>query len=82
MINNPMMQQLNRQPTIPASAKQMASQIKALANPQAAVQKMLSSNPQAMALIQAANGNAEKAFRDLAAKMNVNPDEVIQLLRY
>ena len=79
---NSLYQQLSRQSTLPASAKQLAAQIKALSNPQAAVQKMLSSNPQAQALIQAANGNPEKAFRDLAAKMNVNPDEVIQLLRY
>ena len=79
---NSLYQQLNRQHTIPESAKQFATQIKALANPRAAIYKMLNSNPQALALIQAANGNAEKACRDLAAKMNVNPDEVIQLLRY
>ena len=80
MIKNPMMHQLNQQ-SIPTNAKQMISQVKQLANPQMAIQKMLNSNPQAQALIQAANGDPERAFRNLAAKMNVNPDEVIELLR-
>ena len=70
------------QRAVPQNAKQLISQIKSLANPQVAIQKMLNDNPQAQALIQAANGDPERAFRDLAARMNVNPDEVIDLLRY
>ena len=77
---NSLFQQLNRN-TIPASVKQMVSNIKMLSNPQAAAQEMLSKNPQLRSLIEAA-GSPEKAFRDLAAKMGVNPDEVINMLRY
>ena len=75
---NSLYRQLNQ--SIPANAKQMIANVKQLANPQAAIQKMLNSNPQAQALIQAANGNPERAFRNLAAKMNVNPDEVVNMI--
>ena len=59
----------------------MISSIKAFANPEMMAQKLLQENPQIQSLITAANGNPEKAFRDLAAKMNVNPDEVIEMLK-
>ena len=78
---NNLYQQLNKTTGIPANIKQAVANIKMLANPKAAAQKALNENPQLMSLIQAANGDPEKAFRNLAAKMNVNPDEVINMLR-
>lgn len=78
---NNLYQQLNKTTGIPANIKQAVANIKMLANPQAAAQKALNENPQLRSLIQAANGDPEKAFRNLAAKMNVNPDEVINMLR-
>lgn len=79
---NSLYQQLSpTQSTVPENIKQMIANFKALSNPQTAAQRMLSENPQLQSLIQAAHGDPERAFRNLAAKMNVNPDEVIGLLR-
>ena len=77
---NSLYQQLTQR-AIPASVKQMIANYKQLANPQAAAQKILNENPQLQSLIQAANGDPETACRNLAAKMNVNLDEVINMLR-
>ena len=52
-----------------------------MSNPQGMLNSMLNNNPQARSIVQAANGDYEKAFRDLAQQMNVDGDEIINLLR-
>ena len=59
----------------------MINTFKGLSNPNAMAQQILSQNPQIASLIQASNGDAEKAFRNLAQKMNVDADEIIQMLK-
>lgn len=70
-----------KSPQLTNNLKSMIDNFKMLSNPQAYVQKALKDNPQLQALIQAANGNPEKAFRDMAQRMNVNADEIIQMLK-
>lgn len=78
---NQLYHQLN--PTRPLSNNmvQMIKNFKSLKNPQAMIQQMLNQNPKVASLIQAANGNPEQAFRNLAKEMNVDPNEIINLLR-
>ena len=78
---NSLFQQLNPTRQLPANLKQMISNIKNISNPQAMIQQMANQNPQLKAVLQAANGNYEKAFRDMARQMNVNPDEIINMLK-
>ena len=78
---NSLFQQLNPTRPLPANLKQMISNIKTISNPQAAIQQMANQNPQLKAILQASNGNYEKAFRDMAKQMNVNPDEIINMLK-
>ena len=59
----------------------MIQNFKSISNPQAMVQKMLNENPQVQSLIQAANGNPETAFRNLANQMGVDPNEIIDMLK-
>lgn len=72
---NPLSKQL------PTNVKQMISMYKGISNPQAMAQKMMNENPQLASLIQAANGNPEQAFRNLASKMGVDPEQIISLLK-
>ena len=67
--------------SLPANVKQMISMFKGLNNPQAMAQQLVSKNPQLKAILDASNGNYEKAFRDYAKQMGVNPDEIINLLK-
>ena len=78
---NSLFSQLNPTKQLPANIKQMAQMFKSLNNPQAIIQKALNENPQLKAVLDAANGDPEKAFRDMAAQMNVDPDEIISLLK-
>lgn len=78
---NSLYSQLNPARPLPANVKQMASMLKGISNPQAMIQQMINQNPQVKAVLQAANGDYEKAFRDMAKQMNVNPDEIIGLLK-
>ena len=66
---------------IPQNVRQMITSVKAMQNPQAAVQQMMQQNPQVQSLITASNGDPKAAFYNLANKMNVNPDEVLSLLK-
>ena len=52
-----------------------------LSNPEKYVKQALQQNPQLQSLLQASNGDAEQAFRSLAKQMNVNPDEIISMLK-
>ena len=83
---NKLFQQLN--PTVspaklqlPNNIKNMINAFKGVSNPQAMVQKLLNENPQLKALIEAANGNPEQAFRNMAKQMNVDPEEIINMLQ-
>ena len=67
--------------SLPNNVKQMISMYKGMSNPQAVAQKMMNENPQLASLIQAANGNPEQAFRSLANKMGVDPQQIIDLLK-
>ena len=78
---NNLFQQLNQPKSLPSNLKQMVSQLKTLSNPQATLQQMARQNPQLNAVLQSSNGNYEKAFRDMAKQMNVNPDEIINMLK-
>jgi hypothetical protein len=55
--------------------------LKGASNPQAMAQQMLQQNPQLKSMIQMANGNPEQAFKNLAKQMNVNPDEIMNMLK-
>ena len=59
----------------------MAQMFKNVSNPQQMISKAMNENPQLKAVLQASNGNYEKAFRDMAKQMNVDADEIINLLR-
>ena len=64
--------------------KQAWATIKNLGNPQAMMEHVLKNNPKGAEinrLLQEANGNPEKAFRDKAKEMGVNPDEILDLLK-
>ena len=79
---NKLFQQLNpisRQ--LPNNIQQMISMYKGLKNPQAMVEQAINNNPQLKSIIQAAGGNPEKAFRDMAKQMNVDADEIINMLK-
>lgn len=73
--------ELNPTRPLPSNVMNMIKGFKNMANPQAWVQSMLQKNPQVNSLIQAANGDPEKAFRDLARQLNVDPEEIIQAMR-
>ena len=78
---NSLFQQLNPTRQLPTNVSNMIRQFKSMSNPQGMVQQMLQKNPQVNSLIQAANGNPEKAFRDLAQQMNVDADAFIKELQ-
>ena len=78
---NSLFQQLNPTRQLPTNVKNMIRQFKSMSNPQAMVQQMLQKNPQVNSILQASNGNYEKAFRDMARKMNVDADEFIRALQ-
>ena len=67
--------------SLPNNIKSMIQNFKMLSNPQAYIQKAMHDNPQLQAILQASNGNAEQAFRNMAKQMNVNPDEIINMLK-
>lgn len=72
---NPLSQRL------PNNIQQMIQMYKGITNSQQIAQQMLQKNPQLKSLIDAAGGNPEKAFRDMAKQMNVDPDELIQMFK-
>lgn len=78
---NSLFRQLNPTRQLPSNIKDMISKVKMISNPQVAIQQMANQNPQLKAVLQASNGNYEKAFKDMARQMNVNPDEIIGMLK-
>lgn len=71
---NPLFSLLGGQNPMMAQIKNIAQMMKG--DPQA----MLNSNPQAQQLIQQ-HGSAQNAFYALAKQMNVDPNEVMRMLR-
>ena len=78
---NSLFQQLNPTRPLPTNVTNMIKQFKSMGNPQTMLQQAIQKNPQLGSIIQAANGNPEKAFRDLAKQMNVDPEEIINALK-
>ena len=78
---NNLLQQLNQARPLPTNIKQMAQMFKNISNPQAMIQQAIQQNPQLKAILDASNGNYEKAFRDMAKQMNVDADEIINMLK-
>jgi len=78
---NSLFQQLNPARPLPNNLKQMASMIKGMNNPQMMLSDLAAKNPQLQSVLQMANGNYEVAFNNLAKQMNVNPEEIINLLK-
>ena len=74
-------QQLNPTKQLPGNILDKIKQFKMMSNPQTMVQQLMQQNPQVSSLIQAANGDPEKAFRDLAKKMNVDPEQILSALK-
>ena len=66
---------------LPANIQQMAQAFKAIKNPQAFIQQAMQQNPQLKSVLDAAGGNPEKAFRDMAKQMNIDPDEIIGMFK-
>lgn len=81
---NSLFQQLNQTRSVnslPNNVKNMINMIKGMKNPQAMAQQMINQNPQLKSAIQMAGGNPEKAFKNMAQQMNVNPDEIMNMLK-
>ena len=73
--------QLNPPRQIPQNVKDMIFKFKGLSNTQAIAEKYIQDNPQLSSMIQAANGNPETAFRNLAKQMNIDADEFIKMFQ-
>ena len=80
---NKLYQQLNQKQgnSLPNNIRQMISRLKTMSNPQAVAQQMLNQNPQLQTAIKMANGNPEQAFKTMCKQMNVNPDEIMNMLK-
>lgn len=80
---NNLFQQLNgnQSLSLPNNVKQMINMFKGIKNPQAMAQQMLSQNPQLQTAIKMAGGNPEQAFKNMAKQMNVDPNEIMNMLK-
>lgn len=81
---NKLFQQLNgnqQNLSLPNNLKQMAMKLKAISNPKAYIQEQMNSNPQLKMILESSNGNPEQAFKSMCKQMNVNPDDIINMLR-
>ena len=80
---NKLFQQLNQSKSLslPNNIRQMINTVKMAHNPQAAIQQMVNSNPQLRSALQMAGGDPEKAFKTMAKQVNVNPDEIMNMLK-
>lgn len=67
--------------SLPNNVTNMIRMFKGLKNPQAFIQQAIQNNPQLKSALEMANGDYEKAFRNMAKQMNVDPDEIISMLK-
>ena len=78
------MQQLLQSSPAMTNIKNMVSMIRGAQNPQAMLNQMMTSNPnakQVMDLINQAGGDPRKAFYQLAEQKGVNPDDIMNMLK-
>ena len=64
--------------------KQMMQMVQSAGNPQAMLAQMAQNNPQigqAVQLINQSGGDPQKAFYALCKQRNVNPDEILGMLK-
>lgn len=59
----------------------MWNQLKALNNPQQAIQKVLNDNPQIQQLMQLSNNDPKEAFYSLAKQKGVDPNYILNMLK-
>ena len=59
----------------------MIQTFKAMRNPQVTAQQMINENPQLQSVLKMSNNNPEQAFKTMCKQMNVNPDEIMNMLR-
>ena len=82
---NSLFQQLNPKQSLanvlPNNVTNMIRMFKTMKNPQAFIQQAMQNNPQLKSAVEMANGDYEKAFRNMAKQMNVAADEIIAMLK-
>ena len=85
-MKNPIIQMLNQsnaRNNISPILKMMRT-VKSANNPMAMINMLAQQNPQvkqAMDLVSANNGDARKAFYDLAKDCGVNPEDILKMLK-
>lgn len=83
MAINPMLSTLNQNKIIPI--KNMMNAMRSAKNPQMMLQQMMVQNPQVkqvMDYVQKNGGDAKAAFYKLSEEKGVNPDDILNMLRY
>ena len=78
------MQQLIQSSPMMGNIKNMVNMIRGAQNPQAMMNQLLNNNPntrQVMDLINAAGGDPQKAFYQLAEQKGINPEEILNMLK-
>ena len=78
------LQQLGGGLRIPPQIKMMISAVRASGNPQAMLEQMMQTNPgmrQVTEILRQYNGDAGKAFYDLARQKGIDPQEILDLLK-
>ena len=76
--------QLARNNPATGKIKQMMGMVRAAQNPQAMMNQLMMNNPQlkqAMDIVNQYNGDANKAFQELARQNGINPQEIMDMLR-
>lgn len=78
------MQQLARTNPMMGQIKQMASMVQLARDPQQAIRQLMARNPQMQQVMDVVNrygGDPDRAFRETAAQMGVDPAEIMGMLR-
>lgn len=79
---NPILQTLNNGNLSRLSqVKQLAQTIKTANNPQALVNQMMANNPRVSQIINQYGGDPKTAFYKYAEANNINPDEILNMLK-
>ena len=79
------LQQIARNNPVVQRVKQMMGMVNGSANPQSILNSLMMTNPQMRQVMDMVNnqygGDAEKAFRTVAEKNGINPEEIMNMLR-
>ena len=87
-MQNPILQTLGRSQQMPnnlGQIKQMMNMVKNAGNPQAMLNQMAQNNPhvkQIMDIVSQNGGDPKKAFYQMAEQKGINPDEILNMLKY